>query len=256
MTRSRSSDLSFIFNLHTSIIAFNEVAEHDIVWGVLPIDFIDDGRSPHLQRAYFCREHFLSIGLEYLHHLGSAKTYDERYRLLSPNPVPESDKEFLESALQVEGNEANGADDWLDKYTPADILRLKNKPFASSGDAERDSGPYEAWRWAYATYDHRCFYFADEHWNKRRKAYVMWDLARLSEWENYQQHWDERTEPDWGVDLDDDRESLIRIEARWKSKNERGRIYQLGGSGWWAWGDESKIQWGHRVLESRPGQLA
>lgn len=247
-------DLSFILNLHTSIIAFNEVAEHDVVWGVLPIDYIDFGRSPHLARVSFCREHFLSIGLEYLHHLGSAKTYDERYRLLSPNPVPESDREFLESALQVEGNEADGADDWLDKYTPADILLLKNKPFASSSDAERDSGPYKAWRWAYAKYDHRCFYFADEHWNQRRKAYVMWDLARLSEWENYQQRWDERTEPDWGVDLDDDRESLIRMEARWKSMTERGRIYQLGGSGWWAWGDESKIQWGHRVWGPRLGQ--
>lgn len=240
-------DLSFIFYLHGSIKAFNDVAEHDIVWGLVSIDFIDLGRSPTLGRECFCREHFLSIGLEYLHHLGSAKTYDERYRLLSPNPLPESDKEFLESALQAEDNEANGPDNWLDEYTPADILLLKNKPFASSGDAERDSGPYEAWRWAYAKYDHRCFYFADEHWNQRRKAYVMWDLARLSEWEPYQQHLDARTETDWVLGLADDRESLTRIEARWESRTERERIFKLGGRGWWAWGDESKIQWGHRV---------
>lgn len=249
-------DLSFIFYLHTDIIAFNEVAEHDIVWSLVQIDFIDYGRSPSLERANFCREHFLSIGLEYLHHLGSAKTYDERYRLLSPNPLPESDKEFLESALQVVENDADGPDVWLDNYTPADILLLKNKPFASSADIERDSGPYEAWRWAYAKYDYRCFYFADEHWNQRRKAYVMWDLGRLSEWENYQQYWDERIEPDWGVDLDDDREILIRMRSRWKSRNERKRIFQLGGSGWWAWGDESKIQWDHEVLELRLGQSA
>lgn len=226
------------------------MAEHDIVWGLVSIDFIDPGRSPNLDREYCCRDHFLSIGLEYLHHLGSAKTYDERYRLLSPNPLPESDKEFLESALQAEENEADGPDYWLDEYTPADILLLKNKPFAATGDAERDSGPYEAWRLAYAKYDHRCFYFADENWNQRRKAYVMWDLARLSGWEHYQKRWDDRTETDWYLDLENDRESPLRMEARWKSKNERERIFRLGGRGWWAWGDVSKIQWGHGVLDS------
>lgn len=249
-------DLFFIFYLHTDIIAFNEVAEHDTVWGLMEIDFIDFGGSPNLERPCFCREHFLSIGLEFLHHLGSAKTYDERYRLLSPNPFPESDKEFLESALQVVEHDADGPDVWLDNYTPADILLLKNKPFASSGDPDRNSGPYEAWRCAYGKYDHRCFYFAYEHWNQRRKAYVMWDLERLTEWENYQECWDERIEPDWGLDLEDDNEILIRNQARWQSRDERERIFHSGGSGWWDWGDESQIKWDQSVLDLRLGQSA
>ena len=244
-------------------IAFNDVAEHDIVWGLGCVDFIDYGRSPILERDLCCREHFLSIGLEYLHHLGSAKTYDERYKLLSPTPFPESDRQFLESALQAGMNEANGPDYWLDGYTPEDLLLLKNKPFASSsssssaassggdGDDDSDSGPYEAWRWAYAKYDHLCLYFADEHWYQRRKAYVMWDLMRLSEWEPFQQRWDET---DWGPDLLDDEKSFLRrVEARWVSRIERERIFNLGGSGWWALGDESKIQWGHSALGWRLG---
>lgn len=226
------------------------MANHDIVWGLEPIDFIDrDEPSPSLERASFCREHFLSIGLEYLYHLGSAKTYDERYKLLSPNPSPESDNLFLESALQTEINEVDGPDYWLDEYTPDDILLLKNKPFASSSSSgdndESDSGPYEAWRWAYAKYDHLCFYFADNHWNPRRKAYVMWDLTRLFQWGPIQQPWDERSEIDRETNLVAAQRSYRTLSRR-RSMMERKRIFILGGRGWWAWGDERKIKWGHK----------
>lgn len=222
------------------------MANHDIMWGLQKIDFIDYGPSPPMERASFCREHFLSIGLEYLYRLGSARTYDERYNLLSTNAVPESDNLFLESALQAKTNESDGPNYCLDEYTPDDILLLKNKPFASSSGGDNDensSGPYEAWRWAYEDYDHLCFYFADEHWSLRRKAYVMWDLTRLSRWEPFKQSWDGGNEPEWlGLSI---AQRVFRVESRRKSIMERKKIFNVGGRGWWALGDESKIEWGH-----------
>lgn len=60
--------------------AFNDVAKHDVVWGEKSIPFLGDDSS----LPSYHQEHYLSLGLGYLHRFFTASTYDERYQLLDP----------------------------------------------------------------------------------------------------------------------------------------------------------------------------
>ena len=72
-------------------------------------------------------------------------------------------------------------------------------------------------------------------------GYCLWDKARLNAWGLFAKGWtaqrahERAQERSRKVSKQSD-----RLNKLWE---ERSRIWQLGGKGWWAEGDESKIVW-------------
>ncbi|KAK1768774.1 hypothetical protein QBC33DRAFT_577229 [Phialemonium atrogriseum] len=156
--------------------------EHDIAWGAFHVKYGDRVDSPFIQ-------HVLSLGLEKLHQIAGAETYEERYGLLYSSHCPPATDSFLHEGLRG-ANEQND-NIFLDDLTPEDrTLHIKWLFFA-----DPDSGPADVWRWAHQ----------EESW------------------------------------------------ANWVyQENRHGeQIYMSGGTGWWSWGDQSKVRWRGGVM---PGQ--
>lgn len=61
----------------------NDVAEHDIIWGVYRVDALFE---PSEDPYHEYHEAYLMFGLKYLSRLYSAQTYEDRYKLLSSFP--------------------------------------------------------------------------------------------------------------------------------------------------------------------------
>lgn len=205
-------------------VGFNETAEHDIDWAELSIDPTDymDGNP--------WKQGYLSQGLGFLHRLVTAKTYDDRHAVLSP--LKPSDSLFLQDGLR-----AQGVDDMHD----AAVRGLRDEapdydvPALSVND---DSGPIEAWCWANGA---ETLYYEQDQADLREWGYCLWDKARLEAWGLFNKPW--TAERAYEREQKISSEEISLSERLMKSRIERSRIWRLGGKGWWAEGDESKIIW-------------
>jgi len=211
--------------------AFNDVAEHDVQWGELRIPYANDWFG--IDNTW--KEHYLSLGLAYLHQAVTAATYDERYKLITSNMG--NDEFFLFEGLKRQGDD--------DAFELSDFgTEEEDKYLKKHLAVDDDSGPFEAWRWAYADSSRECLYFGDEQRKLRRSAYVMWDLARLSQQGILRTEW----VPDPGPVVDPE-EYNRRAKEMKESFDERLKVYGRGGLGWWSPGDESKVRWRQQVAE-------
>lgn len=83
-------------------LAFNDVAGHDVEWAI--------GRSytlsilGHINLGSYQSwgDHYLTLGLSYLHQLVNTSSYEDRYRLL--NPIEKSPNYSLIRAFMIESN--------------------------------------------------------------------------------------------------------------------------------------------------------
>lgn len=171
-------------------------------------------------------------------HLSTAKSYDDRRSLLSGYGSQGSP---LSDAMRA-SRMLHSDDVCLEKYTDEEERLFVRSPF----DEDHDSGPAEAWRWAHAacTKDH--FYFLKEHRGLRQRGYVMWDLIRLLGWDFFalpsQALASERLSSYYPNRL----EWAAKRNLQGDSWTERLKIWEKGGRGWWAPGDESRIDWPRR----------
>lgn len=214
-------------------LPFNDVAEHDVEWGELDVPWVHTFGSAEI----FYKEGYLLNGLNFLFQLCTAKTYDDRHVLLSKW---RSGGSFLSDALKPPRRlQYDGVP--LKEFNNEEEKLLVRSPF----DEDIDSGPAEAWRWAHAAYTKDHFYFLDDHRRFRQRGYVMWDLTRLLRWKFF-------TLPVRIQALERSSGYLERLEKEAEVKKqmdswkERSRIWLKGGRGWWALGDESRIQWPQR----------
>ena len=213
-------------------IPFNEVAKHDVDWGELSIPWVDSIGST------FYKEGHLLKGLEYIFQLSTARTYDDRHCLLRSHG---SNGSFLSRALRPPDlSQHDGIP--LEEFKDEEERFFVNQPF----DDDDDIGPAEAWRWVHArsTKDH--FYYRKDHRQLRRRGYVMWDLPRLLGWNFLSIPVKALVLEGLPRGLEFLGERAERDVDRKKEKyswTERTRIWMNGGSGWWAPGDESRIQW-------------
>ncbi|KAF2424830.1 hypothetical protein EJ08DRAFT_663853 [Tothia fuscella] len=160
--------------------AFIDVAEHDVAWGEFSVQTANDIDSEYVQ-------YLLSLGLEKLYAIWTAKTYETRYELMN-NPqcnCPWSRYDFLHEALDEMSNEPNDHI-YLSDYT-LDDQRRNIKP---SYFKDPDSGPAEVWRWAHQDETRSNFVYQRHREVLREWAYVMWDSCRLNEWGVFQKPWD------------------------------------------------------------------
>ncbi|MCJ1402995.1 hypothetical protein MMC11_006217 [Xylographa trunciseda] len=206
-------------------IAFNDVAEHDIYWGEWYIPYFDDWDSPE----NFHKEGYLSLGLSYLHKIVTAETYEQRYDLISP--VLRSNDNFLYEGLQTQGEDDGQP---LPEYGN-DAGQIYVDALLPGSE---DFGPVRAWQWAHADSSRERYYFRDDQRVLRQSGYVMWDMSRISDW--IELRWD--SYPQLRSQIDDGEDERLR-KAMQKSWSERSKVLQRGGRGWWAPGDESKVQW-------------
>ena len=107
-----------------------------MLWGEFTVPFQDDGHPADNDH----REHCLSLGLEYLHRLATANTYNERYELLSPELKRDLDFSYPAYSKPVDDD----YDEILIAYlTEEDRDRILKPPFVKDPNV----GPAEAWRW-------------------------------------------------------------------------------------------------------------
>lgn len=234
---SCSAQQSDLIQPSNTTLAFNDVAEHDVAWGAFNVDYGDLIDSPYIQ-------HVLSLGLEELHRITLASTYEERYRLLNTPSGPPATSGFLQDALET-ANNAN-EDLFLDRLTPEqEALHIK-KPFF----ADPDSGPRDVWLWAHKVESWANWVYQENRRQLRQWGYVMWDKSRLETAGVLQEPWYDPTDT---LDYLLEEEEAVRQRGYMQNSWEkRERIRMKGGSGWWSWGDESKVKWPKNVFS--PGQ--
>ena len=201
--------------------AFNDVAQHDVLWGEFMIE--DDD---HYIVANQWKQGFLSKGLAFLHQAAVAQSYEDRAALLCPNL--KGDQGFLQAGL-------------LEHEAGSDAPEHGYNPTVFPSDVE-DSGAYDAWRWGLEPEDiTKRYYYQYENIDLREWGYCMWDLSRLQAWGFFDKPWKSyRAERDWVERQETSEQADARMKKSWDA---RSRIYQRSGSGWWAEGDESKIVW-------------
>ena len=211
-------------------IPFNDVAMHDVDWGELEVEWVE----PFGDKEIFYKEGYLLKGLEFIFQLSTTSAYDDRHRLLKSNQG--SAGFHLFKALTPPDTLQQGGIP-LEEYTDEEERMYVNSSF--DNDDDDDIGPAEAWRWAHARNTKERFYYLKSHRSLRQRGYVMWDFER---------HLDcgllEKPVADM---LDSLRPDFLRWEAeqqeQTRSFEERTRIWEKGGRGWWAPEDESQIQW-------------
>lgn len=199
--------------------AFNDVAEHDVVWGASNIEYGQDVALPGIQAL-------IPLGIVKLREIMKAKTYDERYKTLDPYRTsrrrwPRMAEALRESYIHPSQCPADGS------YPP---------PLVD----DKDSGPRMIWDWAHWEEEQPDWTYQAHRDGLRRWGYVLWDKARLEEAMFYQL-WEDREDPEEA--LARGKEELRQRRRMERSWEERKRVLFAGGSGWWSRHDESRIQW-------------
>ncbi|KAJ2988039.1 hypothetical protein NUW58_g4185 [Xylaria curta] len=210
--------------------AFNDVVEHDIAWGAYNVEFGDRIDAPYTQNV-------LSLGLKKLYQITRAETYDDRERVLCSGYSPRATYFFLYEGLRY-ANEQHD-DFWLDDLTPENELLYVKQPFF----ADPDSGPADVWRWAHYEESWQTWVYQANRDNLRRWGYVMWDRSRLEAIGVFQEPWEETDEGNSEESVLEQQEAQRQREYLKSSWEQRQRILSRGGTGWWSWGDESKVRW-------------
>ena len=208
--------------------AFDDIAEHEIAWGVFCVDYGEQIDSPYIQ-------HLISTGLEKIYEAARAEAYEERYELLYSPDGPSATDLFLHENLHG-ANERNN-DIFLDAFTPEDEANYIKRPFFT----DRDSGPEDVWRWAHQEETRANWIYQENRRNLRQWGYVIWDRSRLEETGIFQEPWEDRSRSNEAL-LEEQEAVRQRAYVR-NSWEARQQISWSGGTGWWSWGDHSKIQW-------------
>ena len=212
-------------------VPFNDVAKHDVDWGELEIEWVE----PFGDKEITYKEGYLLKGLEFIFQLSTTSAYDDRHRLLMSNQGS-AGLHLFEALTPADPLQHNGIP--LEKYTDEEERLYVNPPFDNHDDDD-NIGPAEAWRWAHARNAKDRFYYLKSHRSLRQRGYVMWDFKRHLDWGLLK-----KPVADILVSL---RPGYLRRVAeqqeQTESFEERLRIWEKGGRGWWARGDESQIQW-------------
>ena len=207
--------------------AFNDVAEHDILWGELGVAWANDSMRPDNPWV----ERFLMRGLAFIRRLENASTFADRCTLLDWESPPED-------LSLVHGLREQDEGGLFRHYS----LEAKHRILNPSCDGDTDAGPKDAWLWAHEDCLRLYYHLYGGHRTLRRWGYVFWDSARWKQlrfldtdyfaWRiktlHEEKHQDRRGYP------------YKEMRASWQA---RSQIWCRGGRGYWSKGDESRVQW-------------
>ncbi|KAI9780859.1 MAG: hypothetical protein M1839_006486 [Geoglossum umbratile] len=214
--------------------AFNDVVRHDIVWGSVEIDYADEIDNGFIQRL-------LADGLQRLHDITTADTYEARYKLLESRDlcgapygepggyVPCCVLEFLHEPLQECHNQLNGSS--LEEKFMGWLCPRTSLPFFNDSDV----GPEKALQWGHARgfslgHVDEEFINQDVNWPIRAWGYVFWNLERLNASGILENEWD------WKDPRESSGSSDNELLESWEA---REAVYRRGITGYWNGEDES-----------------
>lgn len=156
------------------------MAEREIEWGDERIEYVDK-RLQYEPR----RDQYLTLGLSYLNQLVNTFSYEDRYRLLKPRE--KSPKfSFIHAFVFDSFSDVLAA---LQRYSEEEVslFLVENSAY------DDDEGPEEAWRWAFTDIDtidiENLYEILVRKKTLRKRGYVMWDSARLAEWDLFDYDW-------------------------------------------------------------------
>ncbi|KAI0884705.1 uncharacterized protein GGS22DRAFT_164140 [Annulohypoxylon maeteangense] len=122
----------------------------------------------------------------------------------------------------------------LSGYADKDLAALF--PPAESRDQDTDKGPFEAWRVAFNPWPRSAWVMLTNNSGLRERAYVFWDLDRIETYGMLTLFENAPEDSELQCAYDD-------IDEMHESFEERSKIWQKGGSGYWSKNDESRIIW-------------
>lgn len=122
----------------------------------------------------------------------------------------------------------------LERYTDEDLAALF--PPTESQDQDLDKGSFEAWRVVFNPFPCMTWIMLVENSGLREWAYVFWDSVRLEIYDLLELFENAQEDSELQRAYDD-------IHEMHESFDERSRIWQKGGSGYWKKNDESRIVW-------------
>ena len=171
---------------------------------------------------------YLLFGLAWLKRLITAPSYDERYLMLTS-------KFYIDerSLIPCIGDFNYDIDQRVGDLTEAEKASLKRPTDAM----DLDKGPAGAWFWAYQDENLNSPYNENNQSQLRDYGYVMFDYERLCHWGMFNQPF---IPPKFEYDYEGHE---LRYKEMKRSWDQRSKIWQSGGRGWWSEGDESKIIW-------------
>lgn len=197
------------------------VLSQDIDFGEVSIDYITCGGEN------YWKQQWLSQGLLYLHRLISESSDDSKKVLL--NSALASPGAKLHDALNAEYADDVDSDTALGDYSSDELAVLNQHP----DENDMDPGPYEAWYAAHVHLPAGAWVMFPDNAGRRERAYVLWDGSRIQQYKLLEE-FENAAEPSY-VPGD--------VETMEKSFEERSKIWQQGGTGYWSPGDTSRIVW-------------
>ena len=209
------------------MVVFNDIVEHDVAWGEYSVKYAEDRDSGHIQ-------YFLSLGLEKLHEIATANSYESRYKLIyKKHPYA---RQFLFEGLEIA----------YPRTIRPFIGHVLHSYVVKSFFEDPDTGPVDAWSWAHQSEDQISNFVNSKsrRW-LREWGYVFWDRTRLEDMGILDSPWRRHAFPQTlkrNVGNKGNRHPGVRIDLK-LSWERRQLIFMAGGVGWWSWHDESKVQW-------------
>lgn len=180
-------------------------------------------------------------GLVSLRSLAKAKKYGQQYELFDGGRIPKARSRNLYRALKefeyevYVNNERASVSDYNDAR---DYARKVKRPYFE----DPDSGPFSIWKWAHESVHLRNSVYHRRQSKLRKSGYVMWDQERLDTLAICRDRWQPSEAGSFRLSPPD--APAGEVDESWElSWRERSRIYNEGGRGWWAAGEESKIVW-------------
>ena len=227
---SRALDMRLTSLTNSVVIAYDEVAMHDVLWGEWNIPY-SEHHSPPPNRH---KEFYSSLGLHFLHRLNAASTYNEYCKLLCADDYPKAHDAFMYHVVEAM-DELDVGERVIGSLAVAERDRRIRRPCVRDGE-----GGAEVWEWAYRRSRADYYFGIPELYSLRKCGYIFFDHERMRGWKMHSVSVrsalkklaiNESTVPEQSYD---------QMIYSWKARSD---IWMRGGLGYWAEGDESKIVW-------------
>ncbi|KAI0401431.1 hypothetical protein F4802DRAFT_601023 [Xylaria palmicola] len=219
------------FLVRSIVPSFTEVAEHDVRWGAANVDYVDiiDNRYLH---------DVISRGLATIYDVSTAEIYEEQYRALNAAKTPWPG-DFLYDGLE-EDTKGQYRGVFVADITPENEDIYIKRPFFN----DPDPGPKNAWRWAHIEENQLMWVYREDREELREWGYVMWDQSRLDASSIFQGPWEDiLSERDLVLEDQEAGRERGYMQNSWEQREAASRA---GASGWWSWGDRSKLIYKNR----------
>lgn len=182
-------------------------------------------------------------GLVALEKLAAATTYDEFYDRYGDGKTLASRSYHLYGALEEFTRSGAGGDEEgtkVSEYQDVQGYALKvRRPHFE----DPDGGPFAIWKWANGSALVSRSVYQAERWKLRKWGYVVWDASRLQTLAACYDAWQPPRRDRFPLPPPPTYPPEDLDESWDHSWAERAWIYDKGGRGWWAAGDELRVVW-------------